>query len=249
MLKAVIIEDEHKSSELLSKLLEKNCPEVQLLGIADGVQKGVQLVRGVMPELLFLDIAMPDGSGFDLLEQVQGQNFEVIFTTATDKHAVKAIKYSALDYLLKPIDAEELKAAIKKLTEKKSDASRIDSLKFLLENIRKDDDQYQKITIPSGNAYEIIFIKDIVRLEAQGGYTKFVLSNGRNIMVSFSMKHYEDLLPEKDFFRIHHQHLINLNHIVRVLKADSGYAVMSDNSQIEVSRRKRDEFLARINKL
>jgi two-component system LytT family response regulator len=249
MINAVIIEDEKKSREVLEALVKANCPDVNLLGSADSVASGVELIRSVKPALVFLDIEMADGSGFDLLEKTSNSGFEVIFTTASDAHALRAIKYSAIDYLLKPIDADELKAAVEKIRAKKSDSANIENLKFLLQNFRKPSEHYSKITLPTGNAYEIVNVKDIIRCEADGSYTTFFLENKKKLLVSASLKHYEDLLPEEDFIRVHHAHLVNMNHVVRYLKTDGGYAVMSDGTQIEISRRKKDAFLQRLNKV
>jgi two-component system LytT family response regulator len=249
MIKALIIEDEQKSREMMVMLVEKNCPQLNLLGAAKNVKEGVELINSLNPELIFLDISMPDGTGFDLLEQVQGKKFEIIFTTATDKHALKAIKYSACDYILKPIDVDELKAAVEKVAQKKNAVPSMDNLQFLIQQFKKADDNYQKITLPTGNAYEIVNIKDIIRCEADASYTHFYLVGGKKLMISASLKHYEDLLPENDFIRIHHQHLINMGHVTRFLKQDGGYAVMSDGTQIEVSRRKKDAFMERLNRV
>lgn len=249
MIKAVIIEDEQKSREVLKKLLEKNCSEIEIVGMAESVQQGIELVRALQPELLFLDIMMPDGSGFDLLEKISDHKFDVIFTTATDKFAIKAIKYSAMDYLLKPIDAEELSNAVKKFLERKNNSSLEKNFRFLLENIKQKDEQYSKISLPTGNAYEIVLVSDIIRCEAYDNYTNFFLTGGRKFLASGTMKHYEDLLPEKKFIRVHHSHLINMNQVARFLKEDSGYAVMSDGSKVEISRRKREDFLKLLNQL
>ncbi|HLG04301.1 MAG TPA: LytTR family DNA-binding domain-containing protein [Bacteroidia bacterium] len=252
MITAVIIEDEKKSSEVLEVLIKANCPDVSIVGVAESVAEGEALIRDEKPQLIFLDIEMADGSGFDLLERVPNTGFDVIFTTASDAHALRAIKYSAIDYLLKPIDAEELKTAVDKIRAKQSaatDNSNLENLKFLLQNFRKPNEQYSKITLPTGNAYEIVNVKDIIRCEADGSYTSFFLENKKKLLVSASLKHYEDLLPPGDFIRVHHHHLVNMSHVVRYLKADGGYAVMSDGTQIEISRRKKDAFLQRLNKL
>ncbi len=163
-MKAVIIEDEQKSRDMLADILKKNFPQIAILGLAKNVAEGVELIQTLKPNLLFLDISMPDGTGFDVLEKVQGAKFDIIFTTATDKHALKAIKYSACDYLLKPIDIDDLKVAINRLIEKRSSAMpSMDNLQFLIQNLKRADDNYNKITLPTGNAYEIINIKDIIR--------------------------------------------------------------------------------------
>jgi two-component system, LytTR family, response regulator len=248
MINAVIIEDEKKSREVLESLVRQNCPDVNIIGVADSVEHGVELIRKVNPELVFLDIEMADGSGFDLLEKLPNPSFEVIFTTASDQHALRAIKYSAIDYLLKPIDSDELKLAVEKITKKQLGNTNLENLKFLLQNFRKPSESYSKITLPTGNAYEIVNVKEIIRCEADGSYTSFFLENKRKLLVSASLKHYEDLLPTDEFIRVHHHHLINMNHVVRYLKTDGGYAVMSDGTQIEISRRKKDTFLQRLNK-
>lgn len=247
-MKAVIIEDEQKSREMLAALIHKNFPQITIAGLGKNVAEGVELIKTQQPDLLFLDISMPDGTGFDVLEKVQGIKFDIIFTTATDKHALKAIKYSACDYLLKPIDIDELTVAVNKLLQKKTPSiPSMENLQFLIQNLKRQDDNYSKITLPTGNAYEIVNIKDIIRCEADGSYTNFHLVGGKKLMVSASLKHYEDLLPSADFIRIHHHHLINMNHVVRFLKTDGGYAIMSDDSQLEISRRKKDAFLERLN--
>jgi two-component system LytT family response regulator len=248
MINAVIIEDEKKSMEVLHALVSANCPDVNIVGSADSVSSGVDLIKKATPKLIFLDIEMADGSGFDLLERVGSNNYDVIFTTASDAHALKAIKFSAIDYLLKPIDGDELKAAVDKLKDRKPSDASLENLRFLLQNFKQPSQQYSKITLPTGNAYEIVNVKDIIRCEADGSYTTFFLESKKKLLVSASLKHYEDLLPEEDFIRVHHHHLINMSHVVRYLKTDGGYAVMSDGTQIEISRRKKEAFLARLNK-
>ncbi|HEU4718419.1 MAG TPA: LytTR family DNA-binding domain-containing protein [Bacteroidia bacterium] len=249
MINAVIVEDEKKSREVLEALVKANCPDVNIVGNADSVAAGVEVIGKSKPQLVFLDIEMADGSGFDMLEKLGSGNFDVIFTTASDAHALKAIKYSAIDYLLKPIDGEELKAAVEKIKAKHAETASMENLKFLLQNLRKPSEQYTKITLPTGNAYEIVNVKDIIRCEADGSYTTFFLDGKKKLLVSASLKHYEDLLPPEDFIRVHHAYLVNMHHVVRYLKADGGYAVMSDGTQIEISRRKKEAFLQRLNKV
>lgn len=246
MLNAVIIEDEPRSRQALEQLLQKHCPEINICGFAETVKTGVELVKTFHPELIFLDVLLPDGSGFDVLEQLKDFSFRVIFTTATDKYAVKAIKYSALDYLLKPIDVEELKTAIQKVLETKNSISGTDNIRFLLENLKQRDAGFGKIALPTGKAYEIVAVNDIVRCEANDNYTNVYLADKRKFLVSGTLKHYEDLLPEIHFMRVHHRHLINMNHMIRYLKEDSGYAVMSDGSKVEISRRKKEDFLNKL---
>ncbi|MGZ3900913.1 MAG: LytR/AlgR family response regulator transcription factor [Bacteroidia bacterium] len=246
-MKTLIVEDEKKSRDMLAAIIQKNCPQLEIVGLANNVKEGVEMINSLNPELVFLDISMPDGSGFDLLEKVQGHKFELIFATASDQHAIRAIKYSACDYLLKPIDIDELKAAVDKAMQKKKIAPpSMENLQFLIQQLKRTDDNFQKITLPTGNAYEIVNIKDIIRCEADTSYTIFYLTDKRKLMVSAGLKHYEELLPEHDFIRVHHHHLINMNHVVRFLKEDGGYAVMSDGTKIEISRRKKEAFLERL---
>lgn len=249
MIRTVIIEDEQKSRELLDAMIRKNCPELDIVGHASDVPQGIELIRTSKPELVFLDISMPNGTGFEVLEQVSDLHFELIFATASDQHALKAIKYSACDYLLKPIDADELKAAVEKVIKKKKTYSGMDNLQFLIEHLKRSDENFQKITLPTGNAYEIVNIKDIIRCEADGSYTTFYLNDKRKLVISAGLKHYEELLPETDFIRVHHHHLINMNHVLRFLKEDGGYAIMSDGSKIEISRRKKEAFMDRLNRI
>jgi len=249
MIKTIIVEDEKKSREVLNKLIQKNCPDLNVVGTAASVEEAVAVIKKEKPDLVFLDIELSDGTGFDILEQVQGLNFEVIFATAYDQYAIKAIKYSAIDYLLKPIDVDELKKSVEKLSQKKSDLSQIENLRFLLQNFKKPDENFSKITLPTGNAYEIVLVNDIIRLEADESYTYVILTNNRKFHVTQTMKHFEDILPTELFMRIHHAHLINMKHVIRFLKVDSGYAVMSDGSQLEISRRKKDQFLEVLGKI
>lgn len=248
MIKTLIIEDEQKSLDMLAGIIQKNCPELSIIGLAKNVKEGVEMIESLKPELVFLDISMPDGSGFDLLEQVSGNKFDLIFATASDQHAIRAIKYSACDYLLKPIDIDELKTAVEKVIKKKRAIPNMENLQFLIQHLKRADENFQKITLPTGNAYEIVNIKDIVRCEADGSYTTFYLSDKRKLMISAGLKHYEELLPESEFIRVHHHHLINMNHVVRFLKEDGGYAIMSDGSKIEISRRKKEAFMEKLNK-
>jgi two-component system LytT family response regulator len=244
----VIVEDELKSRDMLAAMIRKITPELEIVGLAGNVSEAEKLIRELKPELVFLDISMPDGSGFDLLEKVSGQKFELIFATASDQHAIRAIKFSACDYLLKPIDMDELKLAVEKVVHKKQSVPNMENLQFLIQHLRRADDNFQKITLPTGNAYEIVNVKDIVRCEADGSYTTFYLSDKRKLMISAGLKHYEELLPENDFIRVHHHHLINMQHVLRFLKEDGGYAVMSDGSKIEISRRKKEAFMEKLNR-
>lgn len=249
MIKTLIIEDEQKSRDMLAAIILKNYPELNVVGLAKNVKEGVEIINSESPDLIFLDISMPDGSGFDLLEAVPNHKFEVVFVTASDQHAIRAIKYSACDYLLKPLDIEELRIAIEKVTMKKNAKPNMENLQFLVEHLKRSDEHFQKITLPTGNAFEVVNLKDIIRVEADGSYTMFYLTDKRKLLISMSLKHYEELLADADFIRVHHHHLINMNHVVRYVKEDGGFAITSDGSKIEISRRKKEGFLERLNKM
>ena len=242
MIKTIIVEDEAKSRKLLNILLETHCQDIEVVATAANVSLAVEAINKHEPELVFLDITMPDGTGFDLLEKVSPVKFDIIFTTATDKHAIKAIKFSALDYLLKSIDIEELKGSVNKLVQKKNNLNTVENLSQLLQNLKETSESFQKITLPTGSAYEIVFTKDIVRCEAEGSYTMFFMSNGKRILVTYGLKHYEELLPEKEFVRVHRHHLINVHHVKSYLKPES-MLITSDDTKIEIARRKKDELI------
>jgi two-component system, LytTR family, response regulator len=249
LLKAIIVDDEEKSRELLSKMVQKYCPGLIVAGMAESASSAVEMINSEKPDLVFLDIELSGESGFDVLNSFPEIHFDVIFTTAYDKYAIKAIKFSALDYLLKPIDSEELTAAVNRLIDKRKSRYSSENLHLLVQSLKKREGGFTKISLPTGNAYEIVNLGDIIRCESDGHYTNFILTGNRKVFVSVGLKYYEDILPEETFIRVHHSHLININHVVRFLKSDGGYAVMSDNSQVEISRRKKDFFLQRLQSL
>jgi two-component system LytT family response regulator len=242
MIRAILVEDEAKSRQLLNTLIDKHCKDVEVVAIAANVKDAVEVIQKHKPDLVFLDISMPDGTGFDLLEKLSPITFDIIFTTATDKHAIKAIKYAALDYLLKPIDIDDLKSAVHRLIQKKNDLNTVENLTQLLDNLKENSNSYQKITLPTGTAYEMVYTKDIIRCEAEGSYTMFFMTNGKRFLVTYGLIHYEELLSEKEFIRIHRHHLVNINFVARYLKTE-GFAIMQDETKIEVARRKKDEFV------
>jgi two-component system LytT family response regulator len=248
MIRAIIVEDETESRKLLNTLIDKYCKDIEIVALAANVKQATEEIQNHKPDLVFLDITMPDGTGFDLLENMLAITFDIIFTTATDKHAIKAIKYAALDYLLKPIDVEELKNSVHKVIQKKNNLNTVENLTQLLDNLNENSDSYQKITLPTGTAYEMVYIKDIIRCEADGSYTTFFMANGKRFIVTYGLKHYEELLPEKIFIRIHRHHLVNINHVTRYLKTE-GFAITLDDVKIEVARRKKDEFINALRKV
>lgn len=248
MYKALIVEDEKHSWEFLRNLIATYCPSLQVVGIANNVDEGVAAIKQYQPDIVFLDIEMQTGTGFDLLQKFPKPDFEVIFTTAYDHYAIKAIKFSAVDYLLKPIDIEELKQSVEKALEKKQNQTGQVALQMLLKNLQSPKQSEQSITLSTSNGFEFIPLKDIVRIEASGPYSHFFLKGTKKIIVSRHLKEYEMLLSDHGFYRIHNSHIINLDEVKRMAKSDGGYAIMSDDEPIAISPKKKDEFLTLIRK-
>lgn len=244
MLTAIIIDDEQKGRMALKQKLHDYCPQVKLLAEAGDGAEGLKQIEKLGPDLIFLDIEMPRMDGFEMLNQLKNKNFQIIFTTAYDQYAIKAIKYAAFDYLLKPIDIEELKSAVSKidnqalnLTEKKLSA---------LEQNLHGKSALNKIAIATVDGLLFFNISDIIRLEASSNYTNIYFNNHPNLVASKTLKDFEDLLPADIFFRTHHSHLINLNYIKRYIKGDGGQIELQDGAYVDVSRRKKEEFLKAI---
>lgn len=249
MIKAIIIDDEKTSRETLQGLLRRYCKNVEVIGEGDGFHSGMEIIKKNKPDVVFLDIQMPDGSGFKLLEEIGDINFEVIFSTAYDQFAIKAIKYSALDYLLKPINPEDLITAIEKLEAKISKGKDNTGVKFLLDSIKYPTSDKKKIVLSTSEGMHIVDIDNIIRCESEDYYTKFFLKEGKVIMVSKTLKENEELLAEYNFIRPHKSHLINLKYVKSFLRIDGGSIVMTDGSNVPVSRRKREQIVDILNHL
>ena len=245
MINAVIIDDEPKNVRVLKNMLNEFCPEVSLLGEANDSNEGKELIQRKKPELVFLDIEMPYGNGFDLLNALIPIDFEVIFVTAFDKYMLQALKYSALDYLLKPVNIEELKAAVKHAEARINKNSINQQLTVLLENFKKQESGLKKIAVPTADGFDFILIEDITRCEAQGPYTRIFIKDSKSILVSKPLKEYETLLPDNIFLRIHNSHLVSLNYIKKYNRGRGGYIEMDDGTMLEVATRRKDEFLSR----
>jgi two-component system, LytTR family, response regulator len=240
---AVIIEDEFHSREFLKNVLTELHPDVPVIGTAESVPTGIALIERTRPDLIFLDIEMQSGTGFDLLQKLPHRDFAVIFTTAYDHYALQAIKFSAVDYLLKPIDLDELGLALQKVKDQRSRQNGNGALEMLLANLKNPAAEPQTITLATSEGLEFVNLQQIIRLEAAGAYTTFFLKDGRKIMVSKNLKEYENLLPTKHFFRLHNSHIVNINEVKRMLKSDGGYAILNDGSTILISPKKKDSFL------
>ncbi|MEM7509882.1 MAG: LytTR family DNA-binding domain-containing protein [Bacteroidota bacterium] len=249
-MRAVIIEDEKNSQELLKELIEQYCEPLKVAAIAGGVKEGLAAIKSEKPDVLFLDIELPDGDGFQVLESLEDIQFDVIFTTAYDQYAMKAFKFSAADYLLKPVDIEELQAAVKRVVDKRSAANSegpdTEKLKALINNIRNQDKSFKKIVLPTSNGFTVVDPKDIIRCESDRNYTYIFLNDKRRILVSRTIKEYEEMLRDFNFFRIHQSHLINLHYLKNYIRGRGGYVELTDGSTLDVSARRKSEFLKRM---
>lgn len=244
-MRAVIIDDTEKARIALRSDLRTYCTQVEIVGEADGIVSGMQLILEKRPTLLFLDIRMADGTGFDLLENLKESDragLNVIFTTAYNEYAIKAFKFSAIDYLLKPIDADELIQAVNRIKQQPVLQDNTSQLSFLLESFKDMKAVHKKIALSSADKVQIVAVSDIIRCESDRNYTLFVLTENRQILVTKTMKEYDEMLEEYGFLRVHHSHMINLKHLKEFVKMDGGYAVMSDKSQVPVSVRKKEQL-------
>lgn len=249
MIKAIIVDDELGARESLSKMIEKNCKQIEIVAKVDSMLSAFEAITNKEPDLVFLDIEMPNGNAFDLLEKFKNINFNIIFTTAYDHYAIKAIKFSAIDYILKPIDPEELVQAVKRFEEKSGQKATLDKqFKNLLSNV-KPENKLKKVGIPDGDGLVFINLSDIIRCDSDGNYTFFILTSGKKIIASRTLGEYEQMFADDNFFRIHRSHLVNLEHVKKYIKGEGGYVVMSDNSQVEVSRRNKTDFLEKLSHL
>lgn len=243
MIDAVIIDDEQAAQLTLMSFLQMHCPEVNVIGTADGVEEGLKLLSAKKTDLVFLDIKMNDGTGFDLLKRLPEINFNLVFTTAYDEYALRAFKYSAIDYLLKPINPEELIEAVKKVRKEKNEntSKSVDSMFEMYSN-----KIFDKIAIPSVDEFSFVHINKIIRCEASSNYTIIFLESGKKIIAPKTLKEFEELLASEGFFRVHQSHLISLDHIQKFQK-HKNKIIMVDDSEVEVSRRKKTLFIELIN--
>lgn len=247
MYKAIIIDDIENSRITLADDLKRYCPQISVIGEAYSVDSGINEITLKKPDVVFLDIQLGDGTGFDILENLGKFDFQVIFTTALDNYGIKAIKFSALDYLLKPIDSDELVDAVSKLENGPVKETINESINLLLENIKEIQPDSKRIALSSADKVRMVYVKNIVRCESQGSYTIFYLNNKEEIVTTKNLKEYEHLLDEFSFVRVHHSHLINFSYLKEYIKKDGGYAIMQDGSNVPVSFRKRNNLLDMIN--
>lgn len=243
MLKTLIVDDEEKARVNLQSLLNEYCENVEVVAMAGSIADAIKMIDEKTPDLVFLDVKMHGETGFDLLEQMNDFDFDIIFITAFDEYAFKAFKFSALDYLLKPINIDELIVAVNKANEQKSVRNAKQQMDMVIDNIRSTGNKFRKIALPTLDGLLFIELDEIIRCESAENYTNFYLKSGKKILVSKTIKYFEELLSDHNFFRVHRSHLINLDHIEKYVKGEGGYAIMSDESSVLISRRKKEPFL------
>ena len=243
MIKAIIIDDEAHSRETLGQLLKEYCSPVQLLEKCSSGKEGLQAIEKTKPDLVFLDIEMPLINGFEMLEQIDKINFAIIFITSYDQYAIKAIRFSALDYLLKPIVVKELIAAVMKAQEKHH-LPVAEQFQMLLEKIQGKEHSFNKIAVPTVEGFELIPADQVLKCEAADNYTFIFMKNKIKIVACRTLKEMEEQMNDFNFFiRIHHSYIINLNEVTKYVRGEGGYVVMSDGSTVNVSRRRKDALL------
>jgi two-component system, LytTR family, response regulator len=250
MLKTIIIDDEPAAREKLELLLKKYCAsQIELVAICKSAEEGMKSIASHAPDLVFLDVEMPAMTGFDMLKRLPKIDFEIIFTTAHDHYAIKAIKFSALDYLLKPIDLEQLQEAVNNAVSKRGEKTNIPQYESFVENITGTNKKLENLSIPTSNGMVFVKVNDIIRCESASNYTVFYITNKDQIVATRTLKEFEELLEESEFIRIHHSHLINKIHLKQYIKGAGGQVIMSDGKTLDVSRRKKDEVMEKLKSL
>lgn len=245
MIRAIIIDDEKSGAEVLQLLLQQNCPDVKIEAVENSADAGIKSIIELKPDLVFLDIEMPSATGFDVINATKGVDYEVVFTTAYEHYAIKAFKTKAVDYLLKPIDIDELKGAVARVEERLKNNG-IVSIKDMANMLNNTLNKNKKISIPSQEGLLFIDATDIIRLEAESNYTHVFLKDKRKITASKTLKYFEELLQNYNFCRVHSTHIINLDRIERYIKGDGGFVVLNDEITIPVSRAYKMDLIAKI---
>ncbi len=245
MLRSIIIDDEPQNADVLLKDLESHCPSVQVVSVCHSAKEGIMRIKKEKPDLVFLDIEMPWMNGFEMLEVLHDINFSIIFTTAHDQFAAKAFRISAVDYLLKPIDAHDLMEAVKKAEKRMDQQHGNENIENMLRNFKQPATQ-QKIALPNKDGYEFAEVSQLLYCQAEGSYTKVFLVSKKVILVSKSLGDIEELLPADLFLRIHHSTIININYVTHFVRGDGGYVKLQSGEELTVSKSKKDAVLARL---
>lgn len=243
MITAIIVDDEEKNVSTLHRFLNDYCPQVEVIGTAENSITAKELIAFKKPQLVFLDVEMPYGSGFDLLKSLATVDFEIIFITAYDHYALNAFRFAAIDYLLKPLNINELKEAVKRAEQRLTEKSSVENYKLLLQNLNEHDAGKQKIILTDNKGQHVIILNEILYCIAEGSYTDIHLADSKVFTSTKNLKEFEDELPKELFCRIHHGHIVNITHIKEVRKGRGGSVIMSDKCELEIAVRRKDEFL------
>lgn len=244
---AVLIDDEKNALEVLQLQLNQFCVDVNIVAAANGGIKGIEAIKKHKPDLVFLDIEMPHKNGFDVLNETKEYNYKVVFTTAYDQFAIKAFKFSAIDYLLKPIDITELQQAVEK-AKQSSNSSLDEKMKLFFQQYQPQNNK-ELIALPVGDAMQFFKQDDIIRCESDSNYTYIFLTSGKKILLAKTLKEIEEALSGLSFFRIHQSHLVNMNHVSKFSKSEGSYVVMTDGSTLNISRNRKDLFMEQFRKI
>ncbi|WP_293890964.1 LytTR family DNA-binding domain-containing protein [Flavobacterium sp.] len=246
MITAILIDDDKHLRKGLKALLERYTDDIAIIGEAESVKTGIVTIEKLKPQVIFLDIHLSDGTGFDILERIalnnNKANAHIVFITAHEQYAVKAFKFSALDFILKPVDPEELQHTINKIKQVASKSNSFEHIDLLLENIRKKVDNFKRIALSTSDGIHLFEVSDIIRCEAKVNYTEFFIKNHKPVLISRTLKEYEELLTEHGFERVHQSHLINLSYLKSYIKSDGGYVIMADNTNIPIAQSKKEKL-------
>ena len=246
ILRAILIDDELSSLENLQQKLNEYCPAVKIVAAIQKPEEAILLVNHHKPDVLFLDIEMPRMSGFRLLEELGDYDAEIVFTTAYNHFAIEAMRLSAFDYLVKPISITDLQNAVNRLIQQRSRQTK-ERLNVLKQSINDNKSQENKIAVPTNEGLEFVVIKNIIRIESSSNYSRLYFTNGQSLFVTKLLKDFEELLLPYRFFRVHNSHVINLNYIRKYIRGEGGQVVMDNGDVVDVSRRKKEEFLSLLN--
>ncbi len=242
MLKTIIVDDQEFCTEIVKDILSENSPEVEIVAICHSGKDGIKSIKKYKPDLVILDVEMPEMTGFEMLQKIKDPEFEVIFTTSFDKYSIQAIRFSALDYLLKPVIAHELKTAIDRVLKKRTEnvSKRMNAL---FRNLTETKRPLNQVALPSSDGLIFVAVGDIIHCESDSNYTTLFLKSKEKMVITKTLKDVENLLSGNNFFRIHHSHLINVNHIKKYIRGNAGYVVMSNGSNLNIARNRKEEFL------
>jgi two-component system LytT family response regulator len=242
MLKTIIIDDQEFCTEIIRDMLIEDSPEVEICAICNSGKAGVKAIEKHRPDLVILDVEMPEMTGFEMLHKIKDPEFEVIFTTSFDKYSIQAIRFSAMDYLLKPVIPHELRTAIERVVKKK-EVNIGKKMHALFRNLTENKRPLNQVALPASDGLIFIAVGDIVHCESDSNYTTLFLKSKEKMVITKTLKEVENLLSGNDFFRIHHSHLINVTHIKKYIRGNAGYVVMTNGSHLNIARNRKEEFL------